>query len=220
MVTRLPEYQAVVEFLAKEAKWPNWSQMSEEEYVETALRFASASTEQALKLSFTELMYGTRLWEPAGSSGSADSVHWPVPLREAQESFARNLEIVRTDSKRARVLLAQGIKQAGERMLMRPVYVITAEGTNTKLRHYPADVDAALAFALLVILDSQKPYGGDLCRCKLQECRRFFLTIRPATGRPRRDYCSQQHLDEARAATGSQRVKKFRESQKKARKPK
>jgi hypothetical protein len=50
---------------------------------------------------------------------------------------------------------------------------------------------------------------GELCRCKLEECQRFFLLIDSGT-RPRRSYCSQEHMEAHHKKTSSERVARSR----------
>jgi hypothetical protein len=50
---------------------------------------------------------------------------------------------------------------------------------------------------------------SELCRCKLEECQRFFLVIDSGT-RPRRSYCSQEHMEAHHKKTSSERVARSR----------
>jgi hypothetical protein len=80
------------------------------------------------------------------------------------------------------------------------------------------DVGSAMRYGFALILDDSRPYGRALCRCRLESCRRFFFEVKPETGRPQRLYCLQDHMLEAQALRGADRVRKHR-AKKKARKP-
>jgi hypothetical protein len=60
--------------------------------------------------------------------------------------------------------------------------------------------DALRALFVLMLADDSRPFGGALCRCRLDGCGRFFLEQKPATGRPQRLYCSRKHMLAAHAA--------------------
>ena len=73
--------------------------------------------------------------------------------------------------------------------------------------HYIAQrPDAVVLYASLLLLDLSRPYGRDLCRCQLPCCRKFFLAVRPSSGRARRSYCSEEHMLQAHSAGSSRRV--------------
>jgi hypothetical protein len=53
---------------------------------------------------------------------------------------------------------------------------------------------SALAEALMLVLDPEKPYAKALCRCRYPECRKFYLARKNPKGGPaNRTYCSKQH---------------------------
>jgi hypothetical protein len=124
------------------------------------------------------------------------------------------LEAVAGKKKDGWLDLANTIYQAGARITIQPTYLVSAKGVEVHYRHHPADLDAALGYVLMMFLDSKRPYGRDLCRCKISECGNFFLAIKPKTGRPRRDYCCQAHLEISRTRTGVRRVQDYRRRQK------
>ena len=74
-----------------------------------------------------------------------------------------------------------------------------------------------LAYAQLLLLRGAQL--GELCQCKLEGCRKFFLAARPIAadgtgehrGRPIRDYCpGTDHRDLAHRAAGAERVRRSR----------
>ncbi len=76
---------------------------------------------------------------------------------------------------------------------------------------------APVAYALLLFLDAEKPYGRDLCRCKLKECGKFFFAKLPkkGTGRMQREYCpDSNHRILAHRAAAPERVRKSRQKRK------
>lgn len=74
-------------------------------------------------------------------------------------------------------------------------------------------------FSSMLLLDESRPYGKDLCQCKLDGCGRFFLVQKPPTGRPQRLYCTREHMLEVHARESTRRAKESRDK-KKARRPK
>ncbi len=78
-------------------------------------------------------------------------------------------------------------------------------------RYYPVNLEAALGYGLVLLLDKNRPYGKDLCRCRLEQCEQFFLAIRPPMGRPRRDYCCKEHLAMTHNRDSAERVRLYRE---------
>ena len=135
-------------------------------------------------------------------------------LLALREKLEKQVETIRTDTRKARADLADEVRRAGERIAIRPSYIVTNSGVEIFHRHFPADLEAAVGYALLLLLDPSRAYGSDLCRCKLAECGRFFLAIKPPTGRPRRDYCCAEHLEAAREKSSVDRVRAFREREK------
>jgi hypothetical protein len=86
---------------------------------------------------------------------------------------------------------------------------------------------ASIANALLLLLE--KPFRGQLCRCGLAECGRFFFAARPpkldrdghARGAPVRDYCpGTDHRDRARTIAARERMAKLRADRAKAKQSK
>ena len=61
-----------------------------------------------------------------------------------------------------------------------------------------------------LIQDSERKFGKRLCQCQLKSCGRFFLEVKPATGRPQRRYCDPEHLKEAHALNASKRMRRIR----------
>jgi hypothetical protein len=74
-------------------------------------------------------------------------------------------------------------------------------------------------YGLAMLLDDSQSWGQLFFRCHLDRCRRFFIATRPKyKGQFRYKYCSPEHQREADAALVADRVKRFRQRQKEARK--
>lgn len=79
--------------------------------------------------------------------------------------------------------------------------------------------DSLRGFTSMLLLDESRPFGKDLCQCRLDGCGRFFLAQKPRTGRPQRLYCTREHMLEMHARESTRRAKESREK-KKPRRPK
>jgi hypothetical protein len=203
---------AVAEFLATLDYAPAVVRLTESNYVNLALDFASVQLPRAAGLAhrcYTQLMTGVRLEDPLPDLPAPDGT--VAALQEAQNRFVSWLEIIRKDEPRPIAKVAAALHSAGSRILMRPAFVAGANAVEVSYRCYPADFDAALGFVLMLLLDPARPFRGNLCRCKFTDCQRYFLAIKPATGRPRRDYCSSEHLAQARNADSAARIRGYRQ---------
>jgi hypothetical protein len=77
------------------------------------------------------------------------------------------------------------------------------------------------SLACYLIADSARGFGDDLCRCKLDECGKWFLANKPPTGRPQRLYCGKPHMDQAHERGSTARARKSRAAKAvRARRPK
>lgn len=109
-----------------------------------------------------------------------------------------------------------------EGLVSLPVCVFDEQGQLTlEHRIIARNVLAALAYAMCLLLDNRRPHASTLWRCRLESCRRFFFEQRrEGAGRPRREYCSEEHLEEAHRQQVLERVRRHRAKQKPGRKPK
>ena len=78
-----------------------------------------------------------------------------------------------------------------------PVVVPSPNGPSLRYFHKFSDIQTLVSYAALLVLDQTRPYGRDLCVCKLRSCGKLFMLKRPHSGRPRRDYCSDAHMERA-----------------------
>jgi hypothetical protein len=72
------------------------------------------------------------------------------------------------------------------------------------------DVTAFDAFVRSLILDAKYAIGVDLCHCGLNRCSKFFLAVKPKTGRPKRKYCCADHMEEYNKLGGAERTRRAR----------
>ena len=100
---------------------------------------------------------------------------------------------------------------AGEVVLI-PQYGRRDEHLVTEYRVVPRNLPSALAYVLLLLFDDDRPHGARLCKCQLVGCGAFFFEKRPdsGTGRPRRNYCREDHMKEAHDLSAARRVAKSR----------
>ncbi len=110
------------------------------------------------------------------------------------------------------------LKASARRVVMAP------GGTSGRLIHYlPENHEALLAHVVMSMRDDALEHeGGDLRRCKLESCGLFFLSSdrTKETGRPREAYCSNECMLKQHRSTSSDRVRRYRERQRRAAKHK
>ena len=186
--------------------------LTESDYVQNVLELANTRKPADLHALRTMLVSGVKLQGQVYFHALQGQLN--PHLLALHERLEKQVETIRTDTRKARADLAEEVRRAGERIAIRPSYIVTNSGVEVSYRHFPADLEAAIGYALLLLLDPTRGYGSDLCRCKLAECGRFFLAIKPPTGRPRRDYCCEEHLEAAREKSSVDRVRAFREREK------
>ena len=200
------------EFLSATDRIVDAPLLTESDYVQNVLDFANTKNPADLHALRTMLVSGVKLQGQVYFD--ALEGHLNPHLLVLRERLEKQLETIKTDTRKARADLAEEVRRAGERIAIRPSYIVTKSGVEVFYRHFPADLEAAIGYALLLLLDPTRGYGSDLCRCKLAECGRFFLAIKPPTGRPRRDYCCEEHLEAAREKSSVDRVRAFRAREK------
>ena len=211
---RLSGDPAVCEFLALVGGFSDAARLSERDYVDFALAFASLKLPEAADHAhsvYLQLMSGLRTTEPLPDLLPI-AVDTAAALQEAQERFVECLEAIRQDPAHAATQVASALFDAGSRIVMRPTFLTADGAVEVSYRCFPADFDAALGFALMLLIECNRPFLGNLCRCKYLGCQRYFLAVTDKTrvGRPRRDYCSGEHFRLARASTAKDRIRAYR----------
>lgn len=211
---RLNGNPAVTDFLARINDTHDAARLSELNYIDLALAFASlrlprdAGTAQVLYL---QLMSGLRItdWPPdlSVAEGTVAALH------DAQVRFVQWLENIRHDRSHAALRVASTLFDAGSRIVMRPTFVAGDGTVEISYQCMPADFEAALGFVLMLLVDRNRPFMGNVCRCNYSECQRYFLVVKDKvrTGRPRRNYCTKDHFSMARAATAAERIRIYRQ---------
>lgn len=210
MVTDRAEVNPLEDFLEWSNRIPDLRPLSETEYLGRVLAFANAREPEQLHALETELMSGLELEEPPVFFHALQA---PLTqgLIDLRDRLSKQLEVIRQFGPKAATALESELRQAGEMIAIRPAYVATESGVEVSYRYFPVSLEAAIGYGLVLLLDAGRPYGKDLCRCRLEECQQFFMAIRQPTGRPRRDYCSEEHLNTAHNRDSVDRVRAHRE---------
>jgi hypothetical protein len=109
-------------------------------------------------------------------------------------------QLVKYGPKRAQSKLgpwwADSATRAG--MVLLPSFLGADGNAEVSYRLLARDGWAAITFAMTLFFDAKRTFGRDLCRCKLEDCGKFFF-VKPLKkrGRPRRDYCTPAHAKAA-----------------------
>lgn len=212
LTSQLQENPAVSEFLMSVDAIPAAPQLSEPQYVNFGLAFASLRLPAESGLAhglYTQLMTGLQIPDLLPDIPAPESE--VAALRKAQEGIIQWLEKIRQREPGAIRKVASALSSAGNRIVMRPAFLAGKDTVEISYRYFPADFDAALGYVLMLLADRSRPFAGNLCRCKYAECQRYFLAVKPETGRPRRDYCSPDHFAKARTASGAARIRAYRQ---------
>jgi hypothetical protein len=199
---------AIDGFLRATDEMADWRRLSESEYVDRVLAFASAPFDkhasELLDIYF-ELVLGTEV--PSEDRGQG-SKRMSRKLYAAQEQLIGWLEIVRAGRENAIQNLKNIVIEAGNNVIIRPAFVEQNGKLKAEYRFFPTKIEAAFGYGLLLILDDERGYS--ICRCKYSECLIFFLEKKSENGRPRTVYCSTPHLEAARKAETAVRMRKRR----------
>lgn len=95
-----------------------------------------------------------------------------------------------------------------QKVWMLPSVVHTKNGIKVQPHYLIFGLDGFDTFVRMLLLDEN--FGGELCQCRLETCRRFFLMKKPETGRPMRFYCDPLHMKEKHAAESGRRARQSR----------
>jgi hypothetical protein len=159
------------------------------------------------------------------------NVRFPAPSPGAEgeelsrlggtEVFARELAQVRSDltevaDDSVSLAMLQRVARTAGQIVLVPMF--ERSGDSLSMRTIPLgrndSIVPVLSYALSLILDNTLEYRAALCRCRLKNCSVFFLAKKPATGRPQRRYCSEEHREEAHRLDGARRTAKSRADRK------
>jgi predicted metalloprotease len=186
--------------------------LSERGIVEALIEFANRGTFR----SWFSLQHGTQ-WNPMIRDADSDS---PImkDLRDVFDAERADLRhslsaIVSNSVDKERAL--EWARRASSLSLV-PQFTFQNGQLHVAYRHhegarYDSPPSCQFAYALLLLLDTKRPYGDALCKCRLEKCGKFFWVVRPRTGRPQRLYCSHEHMQLAHEARAPKRVRDSRD---------
>jgi len=209
LVTDRAGRQPLKDFLEATNRISDLRLLSEAEYLGRVLSFANVRAPEQLHALETELVSGLR---PGETPIFFYALQAPLTagLLQVQDRLRKQLELIRSTGSKAARTVELELRRAAEMIAIRPAYIATDSGVEVSYRYFPVNLEAAIGYGLVMLLDVSRPYGKDLCRCRLEECQAFFLAIRQATGRPRRDYCCEEHLNAAHNRDSTDRVRAHR----------
>jgi hypothetical protein len=181
--------------------------VSERALIDRAIRYANAGDVK----SWASFVEGIELPESVGSG--AQFMASFAPEREAFRSALT--AIVMKDTTPA---LVADWRRRAEGLILLPTF---GQGHVSYrlivIEYFSPPLGAQFAYVLLLLLDPERPFGRDLCQCRLEGCGRFFFTSpNPKGGRPQRLYCNPTHMHMAHEATAPERVRRSRENRKRS----
>jgi len=144
-------------------------------------------------------------------------------INESRKRLGSILELAMRDpeSLRARELREHVKAIDIDDLRLEPKLRITRAGVTLDYRLRFERVSAAVAYAVILLIDPRRSFWRQVCRCQLKSCNRFFMERRQETGRPQRRYCSREHMLEAHALRSTERAQRSRAKKKaRTRKPK
>lgn len=94
--------------------------------------------------------------------------------------------------------------------------VNTARAPTTERRFAFESLGSYVQWAAIWLRERQREQEIELCRCRLEECGRFFFAI-DSGGRTRRTFCSEDHMQEQHRKTSAERVARSRANRRRSR---
>ena len=183
--------------------------LTESDLVRHALEFAhTGHIESLLSLAQMQVLPGT-----------PDGVEWFFDPRPGElEAFRQALAAI--VHKKVTPLMVKLWEQRASGLLLLPTIQMQGGKRIMTFRYqwiefFATPPEPLFAYLLLLFLDSEKPYGRDLCQCRLARCGKFFLADRSQPNRPRTRFCSEEHYQEAHDDAAGERVRRSRENRKK-----
>jgi hypothetical protein len=126
--------------------------------------------------------------------------------------LADDLDVIRAKALRP-ARLYEKVKDRGSRMVLIPRISFDGGELVVTHRYRPADLEAAVGYAMALLLDTNRSYGAKLCRCDLSTCRRFFLappSMPKKGGKPLTTACRPAHKRLADNEKSIARVRRWR----------
>lgn len=209
-------------------EWKASEPLTETQFVEKALRILNESPPDIGTL--TELMGYPRSYLSAAGKWEEDLAKVrPVVSKSTgktemtgHEIFRHVVRAILDDDEEPDRPTAFFTPLMGDVFIL-PEFVETNGHVKAQYRIVPSGIFEALRYAMHLLSSKDQPYRRDLCICRLETCGKFFLARRSErAGRPRRDYCCNEHMQEAHALGSAMRVRnsRARRKAKVARKPK
>jgi hypothetical protein len=195
--------------------------LTDSELVEQVIAFANTGSARAYGLIFTSV----RLSEPMlamfeghaeREEASSKVAGGRLPLKDREQNALR-AELSCIVAGKVTAAIHDMWRRRASGLALLPQFA--ADGTRgfryVAFETYALSPQPQLAYALLLFLTA--PFVGELCRCKLEGCGRFFLAVRPSGGRGRiiRDYCPD--TDHRECANQADAVRRMRDSRARAR---
>jgi hypothetical protein len=202
-------WDAAAFILERTRKWPRQGVLSESQVVDQALEFANTGQPSSVMA----LLGGVVPPDSAFLAPSTESLFVKAGRRgqhiSVQAAFRVHLHAVA--DRRISTELRKFVAERSFSILLIP-QLIGSDGKQIVLRLLPRDLRASLAYVLRVLLDEARPYGRQLCFCRLPECDKFFREQPPkrGTGRPRRNYCCDKHMQLAHDQGAASRLREWR----------
>ena len=139
---------------------------------------------------------------------------------DLREKFCAALEKIMRQPNVRGSMLQTAVSQLQNRIAIVPYFDIFEGKLRAQNRVMPVDIRAALYYAVSVLLNpKEEGLYENLCRCQYESCRRFFIAIKPKTGRTRTEYCCKEHMKAANNRKNVIRVANRRALEKTARHP-
>jgi hypothetical protein len=177
--------------------------LSERDYCELLIRFVNEGTMTEDDLQ--SLLCGARV--PSDPSAIRQWAEGVLTQGAIDMAFNHLAELVKYGPRKVQPVLARewAARASTAGLVMLPVFSPKNGKVETTYRLLTQDLWAAISYAMMLFLSSNRPFGRDLCRCK--HCKVFFFVKAPKkSGRPRRDYCSPEHARKAYSLQVRERV--------------
>lgn len=140
---------------------------------------------------------------------------WWESVAEIRKKFRKAVLAAMRNTDAARRRYSKKIRDSLEQIVTvpRPVW----DGSSGRIEHrlFAPDPSVGCGYALMLLLDEQRPLGALLRQCKFEECQRPFLGFHAASGSPTTVYCSDECTKFAKRYQNAARQAALRERRKK-----
>jgi hypothetical protein len=142
-----------------------------------------------------------------------DDVYDGDSLMNVRDELAADLDSIRVGGEQA-AGLHEKVTRIGWRILLIPDIASHRRRLTVGYHYRPESLEAAIAYALALLLDDSRPFRKKLCRCDLSTCRRFFWappSMPGKGGKPLTTACTHEHKKLADAEKAVERVRRWRD---------